>query len=187
MSDDFLRVLAQPDGKYHLVDGGHRDRLLCGLELRRGESAYLSAEHFGQNAQHCPECARIFHACRARFPSGTVSDEQKAVIDRIRKLLALAESPNESEAALASARAYNLLEKHNLTIGVVEHSDRQQAEKRMSDSLGTRAPVYKFRLASAVAHLLDVKYYSHRESVVDEKIRKENEARERSGDWKGWR
>ena len=41
------------------------------------------------------------------------------LIERIRKLLALAESPNEHEAALASERAQALLAEHKLSLAQV--------------------------------------------------------------------
>jgi hypothetical protein len=43
------------------------------------------------------------------------------VIDRVRKLLALGTSPNENEAALAVAKAKELLEKYDLTMESVEN------------------------------------------------------------------
>ncbi len=43
-------------------------------------------------------------------------EQEKAVIEKIRKLLALSESPNENEAAIAASKAAELLSKHNLEI-----------------------------------------------------------------------
>jgi hypothetical protein len=45
----------------------------------------------------------------------------QGVIEKIRKLLALSKSPNEHEAALADARAQELLQQHNLVLGVDGH------------------------------------------------------------------
>jgi hypothetical protein len=49
----------------------------------------------------------------------THTPEQDNVIRKIQKLLALGQSPNEAEAALAMARAQELLAKHNLEFAVV--------------------------------------------------------------------
>src|SRR5262249_12576650 len=95
---------------------------------------------------------------RAAFPKVT-TEEQKSVIDRIRKLLALQNSRNEHEAALAAAKAEELLQKYNLDIGVAEDPDRQRAEKRWSDSLGTRGAPYTFTRARAVDREFDVEHY----------------------------
>lgn len=46
--------------------------------------------------------------------------ETGSVIEKIRKLLALATSDNPHEAALAASRAEALLEKHNLDLAIVE-------------------------------------------------------------------
>ena len=51
----------------------------------------------------------------------TVSgDEKKKILDKVRKLFALSKSCNENEAALATQRAKEMLEKYNLTISDVE-------------------------------------------------------------------
>jgi len=42
------------------------------------------------------------------------------IIDKIKKLLALSESPNENEAAAAVVKARELLDRHNLTLAEVE-------------------------------------------------------------------
>lgn len=41
------------------------------------------------------------------------------IVEKVKKLLALSESPNESEAATALAKAHTLLESHNLSMGDV--------------------------------------------------------------------
>ena len=92
-----------------------------------------------------------------------MTEEQRAqqadAINRIRKLLALSTSPNEAEAALAAARVQELLVKHNLTMGVVEDADQQKAERRASESLGTRIQPHLWVLAEACQSMFDVRYY----------------------------
>lgn len=50
-------------------------------------------------------------------------DEREALIDRIRKCLALAKSANEHEAAAAMAKAQKLMRDHNLGLGDVEFDE----------------------------------------------------------------
>src|SRR5262245_61768133 len=88
-----------------------------------------------------------------------MTDEQSAVIDRIKKLLALSTSSNEAEAALAAARAQELLQKHNLTMGVVQDSSQQKAETMPTDWLGTRLQPHLFTLARACDKMFDVRHF----------------------------
>lgn len=46
--------------------------------------------------------------------------DRAQILEKIRKLLALSESPNEYEAALAAARARALLDKYDLSMDEVE-------------------------------------------------------------------
>jgi hypothetical protein len=81
--------------------------------------------------------------------------EQLQIIDRIRKLLALSESSNESEAALAAARAQELLQKHNLNMGIIEDTSQQTAEQMATDWLGTRLQPHIRVLARACNEMFD--------------------------------
>jgi hypothetical protein len=103
---------------------------------------------------------------RARFPESP-HEELKPILEQIAKLFALTESPNENEAAAALARANQLLEKYNLTRGVVEDSSQQTAEKGMTDSLGAHVQKYKYTLAEAAAKLHDVEWYRLRMRTTD--------------------
>jgi len=49
-----------------------------------------------------------------------MSNQEEKLYDKIRKLLALGESPNEEEASLAIEKAHELLKKHNLSMDVLE-------------------------------------------------------------------
>ncbi len=60
-------------------------------------------------------CAQLgIDAAAEGIPVAPPSDEEQRVLDRVAKLLALAESPNENEAQSAMAAAQKLLLKHNL-------------------------------------------------------------------------
>jgi hypothetical protein len=154
-------LAAQPDGLLHVILGRDRWRSICGLRLRRYAERYGDEDRYGSLPNCCPQCARIL-AGRAKFPAQT-STEQKAVIDRIQKLLALAEreNTNEHEAVQAAARADELVKKHNLSLHVLEDPSQQKAEKRSSESLGIRVDSYKYILAQAVCCQHDVEYYRH--------------------------
>ena len=49
------------------------------------------------------------------------------IVEKVKKLLALSESPNESEAATALAKAHALLESHNLSMGDVIYKNVNEA------------------------------------------------------------
>ena len=51
------------------------------------------------------------------------------VFDKIQKLLALTESSNEHEAALAAEKAHELLAEHNLSMAQVESANKSQKSK----------------------------------------------------------
>jgi Protein of unknown function (DUF2786) len=155
----YVRVALQPDGLFHLVTGRDWLRSFCGLRLTHQEARYALLYRYGSDPKHCRECAAIVDQ-RAQFPQSP-NEELKPILERIAKLFALTESPNENEAAAALARANQLLEKYNLTRGVVEDSEQQTAEKGMTDSLGANVQKYKYSLAEATARLHDVEWYRH--------------------------
>jgi hypothetical protein len=152
-----VRVALQPDGLFHLVTGRDWLRSFCGIRLARYESRYALLYRYGSDPTHCRECTAVLDQ-RARFPQ-TPNEELKPILERVAKLFALTESPNENEAAAALARANQLLEKYNLTRGVVENSEQQTAEKGLTDSLGANVQKYRYTLAEATAQLHDVQWY----------------------------
>ena len=158
-TEKLIRFAPQPDGLSHMILGRDRFRSICGLRLARYETHYTEESHYASQPNRCPQCAAIL-ARRAKFP-GRTSEEQKAIVDRVKKLLSLAErqTTNENEAALAAARAAELVEKHNLTMRVVEDTDQQKAEKRRGESLGSRVAPHKYILAVAVNCQHDVEHY----------------------------
>jgi hypothetical protein len=83
-----------------------------------------------------------------------------AIIDKVRKLLRLAESPNANEAALAAAKAQELIDSHNLSAALLALDDASNAEpdEPIEDFKKKGAPLYtagvrdtwRWRLASTV-------------------------------------
>jgi hypothetical protein len=84
---------------------------------------------------------------------------QLQIIDGIRKLLALSASANEHEAALAASRAREMLQKHNLTLGVINDASKQRAEQMATDWLGTRLQPHVTQLAWACELMFDVRCF----------------------------
>lgn len=84
-----------------------------------------------------------------------------SIVDKVRKLLRLAESPNANEAALAAAKAQELIDQHNLSAALLALEDEAGAEpdEPIEDFRGKGAPLYtesrdswRWRLASVVMH-----------------------------------
>ena len=69
------------------------------------------------------------------------------VIEKIKKLLALATSDNPHEAALAASRASDLLLKHNLSMAEVEATTGKQTEEYVKDTsfAGGKKQEYNWR------------------------------------------
>ena len=86
---------------------------------------------------------------------------REAIIEKIKKLLRLAKSSNEHEAALAAARAQELLAKYNLDES--EFSDRElpkEAAVSYTDTVKKPA-TWVYLLASSVAGAFDCSYFFH--------------------------
>lgn len=82
-------------------------------------------------------------------------DKKARLIDRIRKLLALAGSPNENEAMAAAEKVQALLAEHNLDMDDVEKA----AESKLGlNALKMAAAPWKRIIANAVAHLYFSEY-----------------------------
>lgn len=84
-------------------------------------------------------------------------EDKSKVIDRIRKLLALSESANEHEAALAAERAQELLARYNIDLFEVEDVEEEQPVER--DSSETRSQVWRRHIYQAVAKMYFCVYY----------------------------
>jgi hypothetical protein len=157
--ESHLQLALQPDGCLHIATGRDWLRAFCGMPLKRYQPRWCLLYRFGSESNHCRECAAVLDR-RAKFPAEP-NEELKPVLERIGKLFALSESPNENEAAAALARANELLQKHNLTRAVIQDPSQQTAEKGASDSLGASVRPYKYILARAAACLHDVEWYRH--------------------------
>lgn len=85
--------------------------------------------------------------------------EQERVIDKIRKLLALAGSPNENEAAVASEKAQALLAEHNLSMTDIKSGTEKGSDFIIDGETITNARPWRRSLGSAIAKLYFCTYF----------------------------
>lgn len=78
----------------------------------------------------------------------------RAIIDRIRKCLALAKSANEHEAAAALAKARSLMAEHGITAEQLAMAEIEESKARCSRA--ARPPRWESLLTSAVERALNV-------------------------------
>lgn len=76
--------------------------------------------------------------------------DMEKIAEKIQKLLALSESPNEAEAAQAANKAQELLTRHNLSISDLVDNDPQQVLEETIDE-AQRISTWKSHLLYAVA------------------------------------
>lgn len=79
------------------------------------------------------------------------------IVDKIRKLLSLAQSPNEHEAALAAKKAQELLAQHNLSLSEVE--GKEEEDDVGEGNFETASQPWQRRICSGVAKLYFCYYY----------------------------
>lgn len=72
-------------------------------------------------------------------------------LEKIRKLLALAESPNENEAALAAEKATEMMAKHGIEMAQVAAAGGSEAVGAEATKLAVKLDPWRKRLAYAVA------------------------------------
>ncbi len=86
---------------------------------------------------------------------GATTDAVDRVLDRIRKLLALAGSPNQHEAEIAMRKAHELMLRHNIEVAAT-HAERSYEVRHLGDphKRGTRV---ESEIASLLAELFFVK------------------------------
>lgn len=78
-----------------------------------------------------------------------MADNMDKIIDKIQKLFELANSPNESEAAAAMAKAHELLQKYNLSMDAV--TEKGEAPGVITEDFGKADRVWELTLVNAIA------------------------------------
>jgi hypothetical protein len=87
-----------------------------------------------------------------------MTDKEK-LIERIRKLLALANSPNENEAAAAMEKAQSLLAEHNLNMDEVAEKNATGPKVTVDSELKSHSRPWRRQLGTALAKLYFCDYF----------------------------
>jgi uncharacterized protein DUF2786 len=87
--------------------------------------------------------------------------DKTPIIDKIKKLLALANSCNEHEAALAAAHAQRLLAAHNLAMADITASDRPEQADRVETDVARSLPKWIRHLSAGVSSAFDCQAIHH--------------------------
>ena len=87
-------------------------------------------------------------------------NEKDKVIDRIRKILALAgNNPNEAEAAAAAAKAQAMLAEYNLELADVTHVHDHESDMVLDNELQTDSRPWRRQLGTMIAKMYFCGYY----------------------------
>ena len=87
-----------------------------------------------------------------------MDERQKILLEKVRKLLALSESPNEHEAALAAAKAQEILDRENLSIFDLKPPSTSDVDSYVIDER-TRCAVWESHLFTMLARIYDLRPY----------------------------
>lgn len=84
-----------------------------------------------------------------------------ATIEKIRKLLALANSSNEHEAALAAGHAQRLLSEHNLAMADIEAAHKPDRADKVETAVSKSLPKWVRHLSAGVSSAFDCQAIHH--------------------------
>jgi hypothetical protein len=87
--------------------------------------------------------------------------DKTPVIDKIKKLLALANSSNEHEAALAASHAQRLLSEHNLAMADIEAVHKPDKADQVETSVSKSLPKWMRHLSAGVSSAFDCQAIHH--------------------------
>ena len=93
--------------------------------------------------------------CRATIQKGELLMETNPIIEKIKKLLALANSCNEHEAALAASHAQRLLSEHNLAMADIESSVKPEKADKVEANVSKTLPKWVRYLSAGVSTAFD--------------------------------
>jgi len=88
-------------------------------------------------------------------------DKKNQIIEKIRKLLALANSSNEHEAALAASHAQRLLSAHNLAMADIESEQKPQSADKVEASVSKTLPKWVRHMSAGVCTAFDCQGIHH--------------------------
>ena len=87
--------------------------------------------------------------------------EKTPIIEKIKKLLALANSSNEHEAALAAGHAQRLLSEHNLAMADIEAAHRPDKADKAETYVSKSLPKWMRHLSAGVSTAFDCQAIHH--------------------------
>lgn len=87
--------------------------------------------------------------------------ETNPIIEKIKKLLALANSSNEHEAALAASHAQRLLSEHNLAMADIESSVKPDKADKVETIVSKTLPKWVRHLSSGICTAFDCQAIHH--------------------------
>ena len=87
--------------------------------------------------------------------------ENSPIIEKIKKLLALANSSNEHEAALAAGHAQRLLAEHNLAMADIETAHKPDKANKVETAVSKSLPKWLRHLSAGVSTAFDCQAIHH--------------------------
>lgn len=87
--------------------------------------------------------------------------EKSPIIEKIKKLLALANSSNEHEAALAASHAQRLLAEHNLAMADIASAHRPDKADKVETAVPKSLPKWMRQLSAGVSSSFDCQAIHH--------------------------
>ncbi len=87
--------------------------------------------------------------------------ENSPIIEKIKKLLALANSSNEHEAALAAGHAQRLLSEHNLAMADIEATHKPDKADKVETAVSKTLPKWMRHLSAGVSSAFDCQAIHH--------------------------
>ena len=87
--------------------------------------------------------------------------DNNPIIEKIKKLLALSNSCNEHEAALAASHVQRLLSEHNLAMADIEAADRPDKADKVETTVSRTLPKWVRHLSAGVGSAFDCQAIHH--------------------------
>jgi hypothetical protein len=88
-------------------------------------------------------------------------DNKTPIIEKIKKLLALANSSNEHEAALAASHAHRLLSEHNLAMADIEAAHKPDSADKVETTVSRTLSKWLRHLSAGVSSAFDCQAVHH--------------------------
>jgi hypothetical protein len=125
-------------------------------------AAAVPIEHRESADQYISQALQLikFRIIIFRF-SGAQALTPLPVIEKIKKLLALADSSNEHEAALAASHAQRMLSEHNLAMADIDASHQSSKADTIETTISKSLPKWLRQLTAGVSSAFDCQAVHH--------------------------